>query len=197
MTDPTAPATDARDRPRWWEEHPLLALSAAAFAALLLTFLWGLVIVVYGTGDRSYALGTFGDAFGPVTSILNAIALGAAVLAVVLQRRELAMQRDEMRAQRDEMRAQRIAAEAQLEVQRAHVAAIQTQTDVLRAQAMLATIQVRAQMTQAEYARDASDPWAGAMGSPYTSMWDSVHTIVDMLLANAPGAAPPDQSADK
>ena len=89
--------------------------------------------------------GAFGDAFAPVVGLISSLALGAAVLSVFIQRRELALQRKELRATRIEAKRQREAAEALAnETKRANDLAGH-QNDTLRRANALAEQQLRSQ----------------------------------------------------
>lgn len=50
--------------------------------------------------------GTFGDSFAPIIGLFTSLALGAAIISTLLQRRELALQRQAMTDQKGEMAKQ-------------------------------------------------------------------------------------------
>src|SRR4051812_44864847 len=74
-------------------------LQLGAFAVLLVIAYAGLLIygLFVGHWFDTGPAGQFGDAFGALTSLLNALAFAAVVATVVLQSRELRESRDEMR----------------------------------------------------------------------------------------------------
>jgi hypothetical protein len=72
------------------------------------------------TGFNNPAL--FGGAFGPFSGFASALALGAAVWAIKLQREELALQRNELKLSREEFQGQKRALLDQVEGQRAALA---------------------------------------------------------------------------
>ena len=75
--------------------------------------------------------GAIGDAVGPFTGLATALALGFAVYATMLQRKDLELQRDEMRAQREEMRLQR---EESAKAAQAQLALVQSLSELTKAQ---------------------------------------------------------------
>jgi hypothetical protein len=79
------------------EAHlPLITLCALFIAAIYA----GLVIAVAAAHDWNFSvLGQFGDSFGALTSIFNALAFAALIATVVLQSRELQLTRTELTKQ--------------------------------------------------------------------------------------------------
>lgn len=142
---------------KWWEKYPIGALFAAITIGTAITIAWGAyVLSVAGGRGTTYELGTFGDAFGPLTAIFNAAALAAAIVAVMLQRRELALQRVEMREAREEMKGQREELRRQRLAAQRHARAIERANEI----ALLA-VRVEA----ARLACDAEERGAGELGA--------------------------------
>lgn len=83
-----------------------------AYAAVVLTLMYPIEEI------SSEKLGQFGDTFGALTSLLNALAFAAVVTTVVLQSRELKESRRELRKQASSQAAWANAAARQLELTR-------------------------------------------------------------------------------
>lgn len=80
-----------------------LGIAGAAVIIAIAAFYWAHYAE---TGGELESLGQLGDALGPTASILNAVALFAAILSVYLQGKELRLQRKEMEENREVMREQ-------------------------------------------------------------------------------------------
>ncbi len=77
-----------------------------AFAATLVFMAVGQAISWWVYPDSVQNRGAFGDSFAPIVGVISALALGAAVLSVFLQRKELRLQRQELRENRRELAKQ-------------------------------------------------------------------------------------------
>ncbi len=97
------PAREARER----REEAMSQFKAAGVVAAIVVLGIGWYLWVKNDWDHADTWGSIGDAVGPFTGLATALALGFAVYATMLQRKELKLQRDEMRAQREEMALQR------------------------------------------------------------------------------------------
>lgn len=83
-------------------------VAALAVIVMVVWHRWHVEPWAARSSQHSYsAPGAFGDSFAPVVGFMTALALGAAIASVLMQRRELELQREEMQLQRDEMKAQR------------------------------------------------------------------------------------------
>jgi len=82
----------------WISWQGLLLLVAFPVVALLG---WGSIIL---HSNPSEPWGTFGDAFAPITSFFTALALEAAVITLLLQRKEISEQNELFTLQKQELR---------------------------------------------------------------------------------------------
>ena len=122
MNDATPPPRD--DGPKFPTVPVLIAAAIVVLGGAW--YFW-----VKSDWNNAGTWGAIGDAVGPFTGLATALALGFAVYATMLQRKELELQRDEMRAQREEMRRQREEAEK----------SVKAQTELVEAQRQLAKAQ--------------------------------------------------------
>ena len=99
-----------------WTIRQLLGTAGGVFA------LWAVLILAAGRSPDPYTLGTFGDAFGPITGLATAMALVFAFWSVRLQHEELVETRKEMTLQRAELAKQNELAEARLDLMAAEIA---------------------------------------------------------------------------
>ena len=108
-SDPSTPQTAAPPLPDNVARYERWGKWAAAIAGVGYLLLWKL-----GEQER---FGQIGDAMGPLTGVLTALALFAAIEGVRLQREELKLQREELAASREVMREQAEAAKRSAETQ--------------------------------------------------------------------------------
>ncbi|HXI11554.1 MAG TPA: hypothetical protein VNM92_02775 [Thermoanaerobaculia bacterium] len=97
--------TEQRGSRRW-----LKVAATVVFVTVAIEIAAGFAI--YHSFDQWSERGTFGDMFGPVTSLFSALALAAVAVSVVLQSEELALQRQEISENRRELQR---TADAQVE----------------------------------------------------------------------------------
>lgn len=125
------------DRQSWWTRHPLATLGIGlAIGALVMVawycFAW--LHFPHAISDR----GAFGDSFGPAVGLISSLALGAAVLSVMMQREELALTREEMAKHRQAAEAQAKSAERHANALEAQAGAAERHASALEAQAAAA-----------------------------------------------------------
>lgn len=105
------PQTDAEPpKKRIWQDLKDAGLYKIAQVAFLI-FLIYLAIVLFARSEIE-SWGQFGDSFGALTSLFNALAFAALVATVVLQSRELKESREQLRRQADAQQEQVRAQEA-------------------------------------------------------------------------------------
>jgi hypothetical protein len=96
--------------------------------------------------------GQVGDLFGAVNALFSGLAFAGLIIAITLQRQELAIQREELRLQRDEMAKSREQLANQVVVQRALVLATIAQVRVAAKNAEIEAIKLEAE-SRASHAR--------------------------------------------
>ena len=110
--------TEAPARPPEGDGFGLLWGSVAAIVAAAVVYFLAVRHFIPDPNSR----GTFGDAFGALTSVFSGLAFAGLLYTINLQRRELRLQREELAATREEMKAaraeQRKSADAQADLVR-------------------------------------------------------------------------------
>jgi hypothetical protein len=114
---------------------------------------WAVVLLWFGIGLTPMLLfgswevrGQVGDMFGAVNSLFSGLAFAGVILAIFLQREELALQREELKMTREELKR---SAEAQEESSQA----LKQQVAALRATAQLTAINQQLASLDAQTAR--------------------------------------------
>jgi hypothetical protein len=105
------------------------------FVSIVVVWLIGAVIVVFGIGGELLERGQLGDSFGVLNSLFSALSFGGIVIALVMQRRELVAQWIEIRRAGDAHEASARALSSQLTVSQRD---IRIQGLVAKAQLLLA-----------------------------------------------------------
>ena len=99
------------------EESKSRWLLLAVGLIVLILFVWWLLgwwLPQHYFGSTVSERGARGDAFGGVSALFSGLAFSGVIVAILMQRQELALQRMELRQTRDELRGQRQALEQQL-----------------------------------------------------------------------------------
>lgn len=77
-------------------------------------FAWvGTILVVPKFYSAPENAGSFGDMFGSINALFSGLAFVGVILAILLQKKELALQREELVATRDELKGQKLQLEEQ------------------------------------------------------------------------------------
>lgn len=109
----------------------VVALLLALLAALVVYGGYGCFVWHHGRSPQEW-WGPLGDSVAPVTGLLTALALGAGIVSVFMQRKELELQREEMRRQLEEFAA---TAKSQQELARRQAEANELEYERLRTEA--------------------------------------------------------------
>lgn len=105
------------DDVRVWPELKRAGIIGLSIAAAAIVVIYGVAVLrLMGRPTSAAELGQFGDAFGALTSLFNALAFSAVVVTVVLQSKELRESRKELKDQATAQKAWADAAVRQIEV---------------------------------------------------------------------------------
>lgn len=101
-----------------WRKLSLFVLAAIAVTLAYPSF----ITYVYDLNSPEQR-SEFGDQFGGLNALTSALAFGALIYTIILQRRDLANQREDLELQREDMRASREELSKQAQAQREYVEA--------------------------------------------------------------------------
>lgn len=162
-------------------------------AGLIALILFPILLVFGGWGFTLYAglqyfdtwakRGQFGDLFGSVNALFSGLAFAGLIIAVFLQRQELALQREELKLQREEMGLAREQLTAQAAAQMALFRATVAQIKASAVQVRVESNRLRAEGT--------GDPTG--MRASYAVEVDELAEEISAIVAEVESAAPDHQ----